>query len=50
MNCFREDTYFEKIVIARARLVPNRASDFRIPKTLRKGGMLPLFLNESEIT
>ena len=44
-NCFREDTYFKKIVIARARLVPvpNRASDFRSPKTLRKGGMLPIF-------
>ena len=37
--------YFEKIVIAHARLVPvpKRASDFRIPKTLRKGGMLPIF-------
>ena len=45
MNCFKEDIYFEKIVIARARLVPvpNRASDFRIPKTLRKEGMLAIF-------
>ena len=45
MDCFREDTYFEKIVIARTRLVlvPNRTSDFRTPKTLRKGGMLPIF-------
>ena len=52
MNCFREDTYIEKIVIVRARLVPvpNCVSDFRIPKTLRKGCMLPFSLNESEIT
>ena len=52
MNCFRDDTYFKEIVIVRARLVPvpNHASDFGIPKTLRKGDMLPFFLNESEIT
>ena len=45
MYCFREATEFEKIDIARAKLVPvaNRASDFKIPKTLRKGGMLLFF-------
>ena len=33
VNWFREDTWFGKIVIARAKLVPvpNPASDFRIP-------------------
>ena len=45
VNYFRKDTYFEKIVIACAKLVPvpNRASDFKIPKTPRKGGILPIF-------
>ena len=51
MDCFTEATEFERIDIARAKLVPvpNRASDFKIPKTLRKGGMLLFFLNKSEI-
>ena len=51
VNCVWEDTWFEKIIIAHAKLVPvpNRASEFKIPKTPRKEGMIPIF-NELVIT
>ena len=49
VNCFREGTLFEKIVIKlrvqtwyQSQLAA-RASQFKIPKTLRKGGIIPFF-------